>query len=283
MKRSTSMNLDDLSGCVALVTGASSGIGAAFARELAARGCALVLVARREDRLRALAAELHLAHGTTAHVVPTDLSTPDAAGSVRAAVERLGLEVDVLVNDAGFSAYGPFSDADAALDRDIIMVGAVAAVGLTHAVLPGMVARGRGVVVNVSSAGAFQPLAYQSVYAASKAFLQSFSEALWAENQGTGVRIVACCPAAVDTEYFSVLGDHEEAAFGDPIPPTTVVDATFRALAGGRMHVVIGLRWKAAVVSLRMMTRQRAVRVFERAGRPRDTRATGGVHAATTS
>jgi hypothetical protein len=125
------------------------------------------------------------------------------------------------------------------------------------------------VVITVSSAGAFQALPYQTVYAASKAFDQAFAEGLWAELQGTGVRAVAACPAAVDTEYFDVVGGHEEAAFGRPIPPAHVVEATFDALDRGRMHVVVGLRWKLTVWSLRLMTRERAVRVFERAGRPR--------------
>jgi short-subunit dehydrogenase len=180
----------DYTGRTALVTGASSGIGAAFARELARRGCTVVLVARRESRLKDLAVDL------------------------------------------------------------------------------GMVERGEGVVLNVSSAGAFQALPYQLVYSASKAFVQAFSEGLWAENQHTGVRVIACCPAAVATEYFDVIGNHEEAAFGRPASPQRIVLASLDALDQGRMHTVIGLQWKVAVWALRLFTRRRNVMTYERLSRP---------------
>lgn len=266
----------DYAGRTALVTGASSGLGAAFARELAARGCSVVLVARRGARLRELAAELEAAHAITAHVVVADLSSPDAARRVGAEVRALGARVDVLVNNAGFSAYGPFADADPTRDQDMINVDAGAYVGLTHEFLPAMVARGDGVVLNVSSAGAFQALPYQVVYSASKAFVQAFSEGLWAENQHTGVRVSACCPAAVDTEYFDVIGNHEEAAFGRPSSPGRVVLAALDALDRGRMHTVVGLRWKLAVWSLRLFTRRRNAQTYERLSRPRHQPATSG-------
>jgi len=259
----------DYTGRTALVTGASSGIGAAFARELAARGCSVVLVARREARLEELAAELEAAHDISAHVVVADLSTSDAAERVGAAVQALGIHVDVLVNNAGFSAYGPFASADPRRDQDMVSVDVAAYVGLTHQFLPAMVERGDGVVLNVSSAGAFQALPYQLVYSASKAFVQAFSEGLWAENQHTGVRVIACCPAAVHTEYFDVIGNHEEAAFGRPSTPAHIVLSTLDALDRGRMHTVIGLQWKLAVWSLRLFTRRRNVQTYERLSRPR--------------
>ena len=262
----------DHRGRTALVTGASSGIGAAFARTLAARGSTVVLVARREHELRALAAELHEAHGVATHVVVADLSAPDAAERVGTAVTALGLQVDVLVNNAGFSAYGPFVDADAGRDRDMIAVGTTAYVGLTHQFLPAMVRRGDGVVVNVSSAGAFQALPYQLVYSATKAFVQAFSEGLWAENQHSGVRVTAVCPAAVDTQYLEVLGGHPEAAFGRPISSDSVVEAALAAVDRGHVHTVVGLRWKIAVWSLRLFTRRRNVLTYERLSRP-ETRA----------
>jgi short-subunit dehydrogenase len=266
----------DYAGRTALVTGASSGLGAAFARELAARGCSVVLVARRGARLEALAAELEAAHAVTAHVVVADLSTPGAAQRIGAEVRALGARVDVLVNNAGFSAYGPFAAADPARDQDMITVDAGAYVALTHEFLPAMVERGDGVVLNVSSAGAFQVLPYQVVYSASKAFVQAFSEGLWAENQHTGVRVSACCPAAVDTEYFDVIGNHEEAAFGRPSSPRRVVLAALDALDRGRMHTVVGLQWKLAVWSLRLFTRRRNAQTYERLGRPRHRPAADG-------
>jgi short-subunit dehydrogenase len=259
----------DHRGRTALVTGASSGIGAAFARTLAARGSAVVLVARREAELTRLAAELHEAHGVATYVVVADLSLPDAAERIGAAVAALGLQVDVLVNNAGFSAYGPFVDADPDRDRDMITVGTTAYVGLAHRFLPGMMVRGDGVVVNVSSAGAFQALPYQLVYSATKAFVQAFSEGLWAENRHSGVRVTAVCPAAVDTQYFDALGGHEEAAFGRPISPDRVVEAALAAVDRDRLHTVVGLRWKVTVWSLRLFTRRRNALTYERLSRPR--------------
>jgi short-subunit dehydrogenase len=258
----------DYRGRTALITGASSGIGAAFAAELAARGCHVVLVARRETRLAELAAVLEREHGVRAHVVVADLSRPDAAETVHAATRDLGLHVDVLVNNAGFGSYGPFAGADAGRDQEMVMVDVAAPVALAHRFLPAMVARGDGVVVNVSSAAAFQALPYQTVYAASKAFVQSFSEGLWAENLGTGVRVVACAPAATDTEYFDVVGNDREARFGPKRPPSGVVTATLDALDRGAVHTVIGLRWKVTAVLPRLLPRAAMVRIGERTTRP---------------
>ncbi|MFD0485554.1 SDR family NAD(P)-dependent oxidoreductase [Kineococcus sp. GCM10028916] len=255
-------------GRTALITGASSGIGAAFAAELAARGCDVVLVARREARLKDLAADLERTHGVQAHVVVADLSRSDAPGAVHAATRDLGVHVDVLVNNAGFGGYGPFSGADAGRDQDMVMVNVAAPVALTHRFLPAMVSRGDGIVINVSSAAAFQPLPYQVVYAASKAFLQSFSEGLWAENQHTGVRVVACAPAATDTEYFEVVGNDREARFGAMRPASGVVTATLDALDRGAVHTVIGLRWKLTALLPRLLSRAAMARMTERMTRP---------------
>jgi short-subunit dehydrogenase len=256
-------------GRTALVTGASSGIGAAFARELAARSCTLVLVARREDRLEKLARELESAHQIKAYVVPADLSRPEAAAAVRAKTEELGLRVDMLVNNAGFGTYGPFETIDPIRDHDQVMVNVAAAVALTHVYLPDMVELRDGVVINISSAAAFQPMPYQAVYAASKAFLQSFSEALWAENRNRGVRVVACCPAATDTEYFDVLGNEEEALFGAKRPPSGGVDAALRALERNRPSVVVGLTWKLTALMPRLLPRATVAKVSERTTRPK--------------
>jgi hypothetical protein len=256
-------------GRTALVTGASSGIGAAFARELAGRGCALVLVARREDRLKALAHELESAHPIKVYVVPADLSRPEAAAGVRAETDKLGLRVDMLVNNAGFATYGPFETIDPVRDHDQVMVNVAAVVALTHVYLPGMVERRDGAVINISSAGAFQPMPYQAVYAASKAFLQSFSEALWAENRHRGVRVVACCPAATDTEYFEVLGNEEEARFGAKRPPSGVVNAALHALERNRLSVIVGLPWKLTALAPRFLPRATVAKISERTTRPK--------------
>lgn len=161
----------DFRGRTALITGASSGIGAAFARELASRGADVVLVARRQDRLVSLAAELEGDHGITAHVVPIDLSTEGAAVAIRQATDAFGVRIDTLVSNAGFGTYGPYETIDPQLDHKLAMVQVVAIVDLTHAYLPDMVAAADGVVINVASGASFQPMPYQAVYGAVKALL----------------------------------------------------------------------------------------------------------------
>jgi uncharacterized protein len=257
-------------GRTALITGASSGIGAAFARGLAARGSNVVLVARREVRLKELAAELERAHGVTAHTVVADLTDGDSYAAVHAATEGLGLRVDTLVNNAGFGAYGRFETVDAAREHDMIMVNVAAYVGLTRWYLPQMIARRDGIIVNVSSGAAFQPMPHQIVYGASKAFVQSFSEGLWAENHKNGVRVVAPVPFATDTEYFDVVGNHKEAKFGKPVPPSAVVDATVRALDRGKMYTVVGSSPKLMVNLPRLLPRTTYANLLVGMTRPRD-------------
>lgn len=254
----------------ALVTGASSGIGAAFARALAARGSDLVLVARRTERMKELAGEIEATHGVQAHVVGIDLSQERAVEAVSVATERLGVDVDILVNCAGFGTYGRYETINPAKDNALIQVGVMAAVDLTHRYLPGMVDRRAGAVINVSSTAAFQPVPHQAVYGASKAFLQSFSEALWAENRATGVGVVACCPAAADTEYFEVLGNDDEARFGAKRPPRDAVERALRALDRGRPLAVVGLRWKLTALLPRLLPRAIVARVLARRTRPRN-------------
>jgi short-subunit dehydrogenase len=256
-------------GRTALVTGASSGIGAAFARGLAARGSNVVLVARREPRLKQLAAEVEREHGVTAHHVVADLTDEGAFAAVHQATESLGLRVDTLVNNAGFGAYGRFETVPAERGQDMIMVNVAAYVGLTRRYLPQMIAEGDGIVVNVSSGAAFQPMSHQIVYAASKAFVQSFSEGLWAENRKNGVRVIATVPFATDTEYFDVVGNHKEAKFGKAVPPAHVVDATVRALDRGRMYTVIGSSSKVMVNVPRLLPRMAYAKLVEGMTRPR--------------
>jgi uncharacterized protein len=193
------------SGSTCLVTGASSGIGAEFARQLAAQGHGVFLVARREDRLRDLAEEIERNHGVRAEVAACDLLDPEDVAALPATVKERGLEVGVLVNNAGFSTVG---DVHANPDRQLgmVRVNCDALVALTTAFLPGMVERGRGAVINVASVAAFQPLPSQAVYAATKAFVLSFSEAVSSELKGTGVTITALCPGPVATEFIEVAG-----------------------------------------------------------------------------
>jgi short-subunit dehydrogenase len=188
---------------VSLVTGASSGIGEAFARRLAKDGRHLVLVARRADRLEALAAEIHAAHRVAVEVVPADLTRPYAAATLAAEIDRRGLVVDWLVNNAAFGTAGRFHELPLERELEQVRLNVEAVVDLTGRFLPGMVARRKGAVVNVSSVGGFAPGPRMAVYAASKAFVTSFSEAIAAELAGTGVHVLCVCPGFTRTEFQS--------------------------------------------------------------------------------
>src|SRR5436190_7463974 len=225
----------------ALVTGASSGIGEQFARQLAARGHDLVLVARRADRLESLASELP----TDAQVVACDL-TADAA-SLGGRVQELGAQVDLLVNNAGFGTSGPFLDHDPARDAEQVRLNCEAVVTLSHAFLPGMVERRRGGIINVASSAGIQPIPYESVYAATKAFARTFSDALSGELRGTGVRVLCVNPGPVPTEWQQVAG--YEPDYLPPVPgkisAAQVARESVRAFERGRRTIIPGfvMRW----------------------------------------
>lgn len=186
----------------ALVTGASAGIGEAFAQELAARQTNLVLVARSEDKLQQLSQKLQEQYKIQVDTVVQDLTEPAAATAVFNFVTEKGLTVDLLINNAGAGEYGDFVELDRENQLQMIQLDILALVDLTHQFLPGMRQRRSGSIINMSSTAAFQPMPYFSVYAASKAFILSFSEALWAENNGYGIRILAVCPGPTDTDFF---------------------------------------------------------------------------------
>jgi uncharacterized protein len=193
-------------GSTAVVTGASSGIGAAIAESLARRGHGLTLVARREDRLTELASRLHDEHGVRAGVVDCNLS--DAGGRDRLAteIEELGLGVEILVNNAGFGSSGDFVDLDRERQAEMVTLNCETVVDLTGRYAPAMARRGRGAVINVASMAAFQPLPGQTTYAATKAFVLSFTEGLHHELKGSGVTISAVCPGPVRTEFMDAAG-----------------------------------------------------------------------------
>jgi len=229
---------DPASPC-ALVTGASSGIGAAFARALHRRGERLILVARRVDRLEALAAELGGRH----EVIAADLAAPDAAGRLLEAVESRGLVVDLLVNNAGLGHTKAFADEPIEAVRSMIDLNVRALTELTHAFLPGMRSRGRGRIVNVASNAAFQPVPYLTVYAATKAYVLSFTEGLAEELRGSGVKVQALCPGVTATEFLEVAGTHR-GLLVNRLPMMTaeqVVGASLDGLDRERLRVVVGL------------------------------------------
>lgn len=211
-----------------LITGASSGIGAQFATVLAQRGAAVVLVARRADRLNALADELRAAHGATVHVIAYDLSSPTVGPDVHAAVSALGIRVTSLINNAGFGTFGPFLEEGPGRLAQEIAVDVATPVSLSAAFLPDMVSSGDGFLINVASMAAYSPTPRMAVYGASKAFILSFSESLWAELRGTGVTAFALSPGATSTEFNSVVGT-EDATAGARM--RTAADVVATALA----------------------------------------------------
>ncbi|HSW12373.1 MAG TPA: SDR family oxidoreductase [Solimonas sp.] len=190
----------------ALVTGASSGIGALFAAQLAAEGSDLILVARRQDELERLAQTLRVAHGRRVEVIAMDLGKPDPGELLLEEVKQRGLEVDLLVNNAGFGSSTLFHADGPERDQRMIALNIAALTDLTHAFLPAMVAAGHGAVINIASAAAFQPMPYMSVYGATKAYVLSLTQGLWAEYRGRGVRFLAVCPGPVDTPFFEATG-----------------------------------------------------------------------------
>ncbi|MDX1531614.1 MAG: SDR family oxidoreductase [Rhodothermales bacterium] len=189
-----------------LVTGASSGIGAAMARQLAARGARLLLTARSEDKLRRLADELKDPHGAEAHVFPHDLAEPGAARALYGRVADAGYAIDVLVNNAGYGKIGAFADYGAETYADMIGLNVTNLVALTRLAVPGMIERGSGGILNVASTAAFQPAPHFAVYAATKAFVKSFSEALHAEVARQGVHVTCLCPGPTDTAFHDRSG-----------------------------------------------------------------------------
>lgn len=188
----------------ALITGASGGIGAAFAAELASRQHDLILVARSADKLHQLAAALQQKFNVRVEVIVQDLTEPGAGTAVFNAVNQTNLTVDLLVNNAGFGDYGVFADRPLAKQLKIVQLNIIALVELSHLFLQGMRARKSGSIINVASIAAFQPMPYLSMYAATKAFVLSFSESLWAENKDLGIRVLCLCPGPTESDFFAV-------------------------------------------------------------------------------
>jgi short-subunit dehydrogenase len=226
---------------VALVTGASMGIGRALATRLAAAHRDVVLVARSEDKLRALASELEARHGVTAHVIACDLGTPEGIERVVDEVRGADLEVEWLVNNAGFGTNGRFWELE--LERELaqIRLNCEALVALTGRCLPGMVARGRGRVLNVASAAGFQPGPYMATYYATKAFVLSWSEAVGEELRGTGVTMTTHCPGPVATDFIATAGIASASFVREAVGAEQIADHAFAAMERGAAVVVPGM------------------------------------------
>jgi short-subunit dehydrogenase/uncharacterized protein YndB with AHSA1/START domain len=253
----------------AVVTGASSGLGRGIAARLADKGMSLVLTGRNEGRLDEVAHEIRCAAPrVVVETVATDIST---RLGVSALLDHVGdRPVEVLVNNAGFGSYGPFAESDAEREDDEVAVDVSAVISLARAFLPGMLARGSGGILNVASAIAFQPAPYQAVYAASKAFVLSFSQALWAEARGSGVAVTALCPGPTRTGFVDALGADvgHTVIYSRLAEPGPVIDAGLRGLDKGRAVVIPGLRNKLIAANGRIMPREWLALVSERLLRP---------------
>jgi uncharacterized protein len=233
---------------VVIVTGASSGIGAELARGLGALGHGLVLVARSEDRLEVLAAELRAAHGIEVLVHPADLTKRAARDRMLAAVTATGRDIAGLCNNAGYGLAGRAWEVDPAEDRGQIELNVVALHDLTLAVVPGMVERGAGAVLNVASGAAFQPFPGMATYAATKAFVHAFSEALHAELSGTGVSVTTLYPGPVETGFGERAGYSPESELPGMmvVPAAEVARQGVQAMVAGRRSVIPGISNKAS-------------------------------------
>src|ERR1700753_3725755 len=235
----------------AVVTGASSGLGAIFAEQLAKRGLSLVLTGRDQTRLEVVKQKI----GPSTHIelVVGDLGTDAGVEDLIARLD--GRVIDVLVNNAGFGTHGRFAEIDADREHGLVAVNVDALVRLTHAVLPGMLARGRGGILNVASTIAFQPGTYQATYGASKAFVLSLSQALWAETRGSGVTVTALCPGPTRTGFVDALGSDvsHTAIYRRLAAPEPVVAAGLRAMDKGKAGVVPGWGSRVMATGVRLM------------------------------
>ncbi len=222
----------------ALVTGASSGIGACFARALAARGMNLALAARSRSKLEGIKAEIAAKYSLRVEVIEQDLSAPGAAEQLHSDLKARDIVVDLLVNNAGFGAHGEFWRLPIARQAEMLRLNIVALTELTYLLLPVMIAQRRGSIINVSSTASFQPIPYSSVYAATKAYVTSFSMGLAEEVSAYGVKVLALCPGGTATNFFEA-GKFDKISFpGGLQSPEAVVEAGLRALDRGRTLAV---------------------------------------------
>jgi short-subunit dehydrogenase len=240
----------------ALITGASAGLGTEFAKLFAADKHDLILVARRKDRLDALGAELSKAHGIKVHSIAADLMDPNAWSAVVAEVEKAGLTVDFLVNNAGFGTTGPFIQLDAAKEIGEVTCNVTTLLALTRAFLPGMVKRGKGRILNLGSTAGFQPGPYMATYYATKAFVNSFTEALWFELKGTGVTATVSCPGATATEFSAVSGNDKSRLFAmGAMTAPEVAAAAYAAMNAGKPMIVHGFKNKLGAIGAQVAPR----------------------------
>ncbi len=254
-----------------IVTGASEGIGQELARRFADRGSDLVLVARSGDRLERLAEELVRDHGVKALPVPLDLATPDGPARLAAIVSAADLPVDVLVNNAAFGTYGPFARGGVDREAEMIRLDVSTPTLLTALLLPGMLERGRGLILNVASTAAFAPVPWLGTYAATKAYLVSWTRALAVELKGSGVRACALCPGTTETRFHRVSGADTGQRFALPAQSSAeVAQAAMRGIDRGRTVIVPGMLNRVHAVLARLLPSGLAARMTGLVMHPKD-------------
>jgi len=251
-----------------LITGASSGIGAAFARKLAARGRNVFLVARSEDKLIALCNELGRLTSIRAQYLALDLRHPDAGAQLLEETQKRELEIEMLINNAGFGSMGDFVKLDPNHELEMLQLNIRALVDLTHRFLGPMRERKRGTIINVASTAAFQAVPYMATYAATKAFVLSFSEALWEENRSHGVHVMALCPGVTETNFFEAAGI-DRPPMRTIQTPEEVVETALRALPREKPTVISGWTNFLTVEAERFFPRSFVTKVAGKALRSR--------------
>ncbi len=262
-------NANDLSGRWALVTGASAGIGAAVARELARRGASLILTARRRERLEALAAELR-GKGAETRIVAADLSDPAAPQQIYDATEGAGLAVDLLINNAGFGQYGPFEAGRIAQELGMVRVNCEAVVHIARLFVPRMIERRRGWMLVVASTASFQPIPYNATYAATKAFDRFFALALAEEAARYNVKVTALCPGPTETEFFDVAGGSGVFRRFGVQAADEVARKGIDALLRGRRTIVPTRKGAFTAFLVRFVPAGTITRILEKSLRPKD-------------
>ncbi len=247
----------------ALITGASAGLGAEFAWLFAENGHDVVLVARRKDKLDALAQEIKAKHpAVTAHVLQEDLGDADAPERISAELSRRSIAIEYLVNNAGFGTSGAFAELDPKRELEMLAVNVVALTHLTRLLLPAMIARKSGRVLNIGSTAGFQPGPFMAVYYASKAFVNSFTEALSVELEGTGVTATVSCPGATATEFAQVAGNDKSRLFQQgTMGAREVAEHGYHAMMSGQGLAIPGFKNKVLLQSLRLAPRKMIQRV----------------------
>jgi len=246
-----------------LITGASSGIGEVFARKLAARGRNVILVARSEDKLITLCNELGRSNSIRAQHIAMDLSRPEAPARLFEETAKRGLVVDMLINNAGFGSFGDFSKLELERELNMVDLNVRSLIEITYRFLLPMRERKQGAIINVASTAGFQAVPFMATYAATKAFVLSFSEALWEENRPHGIKVMALCPGVTETNFF-------EAARGKKPParvaqtPEDVVETALRGLARGKSHIISGWTNRAMVEAERVAPRDLVTRMAGR-------------------